>query len=435
MQRFVDPEFWLSLWNAGVAWLFEQVLVGSSLVQLATIGLLWVAAYYLSPSLRTWIGRINRWRGADYWLARTGAALSELALPFAWLALVWLGGIIATGLLWPHHLITIAVSLLAAWVVINLASSLFRDKAWSKFVALAAWVIAALNILGLLDATVTILDAADITFGDFRISALTVIKGIIALGILLWVANFLSTLLERRINRATTLTPSIQVLFSKLLKVVLVVIAIVVALSSVGIDLTAFTVFTGALGVGIGFGLQKTVSNLISGVMILMDKSIKPGDVIEVGNTYGWVNSLGGRYTSVVTRDGIEHLIPNEELIGQRVANWTHSNFEIRLKIPIGVSYDSNVHKAIELCIEAAGEVERVIDEPKTVCLLKGFGESSVDLEVRIWIRDPRNGVSNVKSRVMLGIWEKFHAHDIKFPFPQRDVHIVSGEAPTVVDD
>jgi small-conductance mechanosensitive channel len=217
-------------------------------------------------------------------------------------------------------------------------------------------------------------------------------------------------------------------LFSKLLKIVLVAIAIVVALQSVGIDLSAFTVFTGALGVGIGFGLQKTVSNLISGVMILMDKSIKPGDVIEVAGTYGWVNSLGSRYASVITRDGIEHLIPNEELITQRVSNWSFSNSEVRVKIPVGVSYNADVRKAMELCLEAAADVERVLDTPKPACLLKGFGDSAVDLELRIWINDPRNGVSNVKSQVLLGVWDRFHAHAIEIPFPQRDIHIKTPE-------
>ena len=168
------------------------------------------------------------------------------------------------------------------------------------------------------------------------------------------------------------------------------------------------------------------LSNLISGVMILLDKSIKPGDVIEVGQTYGQVKSLGGRYASVITRDGVEHLIPNEELIAQQVSNWTHSSNEIRLHIPVGVSYNADVNQAMELMLEAAAETERVIATPLPAAQMKCFGESSVDLELRVWINDPMEGVANVKSQILLRIWEKFCAQGVELPFPQRDLHIKS---------
>lgn len=176
------------------------------------------------------------------------------------------------------------------------------------------------------------------------------------------------------------------------------------------------------------------VSNLISGVILLLDKSIKPGDVIGIGDTYGWINSLGARYVSVVTRDGIEHLIPNEELITQRVENWSYSNNLVRLKVIVGVSYHSDLRKVMALCLEAAAESPRVLKEPNSVCLLKGFGDSSVDLDLRFYINDPKNGTSNVKSDVLLRIWEKFQAHGIEIPFPQRDLHIKTS-APTLADD
>jgi small-conductance mechanosensitive channel len=289
---------------------------------------------------------------------------------------------------------------------------------------MTAWTIAALNILQLLQPTIALLDQLAITLGGLRISALTVVKGMLAMAVLLGLATFASRLFERRIKSAPSLTPSVQVLFSKLLKIVLVTIAVVVALSSVGIDLTAFALFSGAIGVGIGFGLQKVVANLISGVILLLDRSVKPGDVIAVGNTYGWIDSLGARYVSVVTRDGIEHLIPNEELIANRVENWSYSNNLVRLKAPVGIAYDADVHQAMRLCLDAAKATARVLAAPAPVCLLVGFGDSSVDLELRFWIRDPTNGTSNVKSEVLLNVWERFHAHGIEIPFPQRDVHI-----------
>ena len=232
--------------------------------------------------------------------------------PIAWLALLWLSVLMALQAELAHPVITIVVNLLTAWVAIRLSASLVRDPVWSRFLTLVVWTIAALNILGLLDPAMAMLDKAAVTLGGLRISALTLVKAMLSLAVLLWLATAASRLLERRITSSPNLTPSLQVLIAKLLKISLVAIAIVVALRTVGIDLTAFAVFTGAVGVGIGFGLQKAVSNFISGLSILIDKSIKPGDVISLGDTYGWVSALGARYISVVTRDSSEYLIPND---------------------------------------------------------------------------------------------------------------------------
>jgi small-conductance mechanosensitive channel len=186
----------------------------------------------------------------------------------------------------------------------------------------------------------------------------------------------------------------------------------------------------GAIGLGAGFGLQRVISNMVSGVVLLLDKSIRPGDVISVSGTYGWVTALGGRYVSVVTRDGVEHLIPNETLITERVENWTHTNSHTRLKIPIRVHYDTDVHQAIDICVRAAAGTERVLEQPECKCLLVGFGENGLELEVRIWIGDAHNGVQNVKSEVLLKIWEMFREAGIRVPYPQRDVHVASPPPP-----
>ena len=345
-------------------------------------------------------------------------------MPVCWLTFQWLSVFVAAAMGWPHALVRTTVSLLTAWVVIRLTSSLVRDPVWSRAVAITVWTIAALNILGLLQPTIGLLDELAVTLGGLRISALTVIKAMLALAVLLWVATVASRLLESRIKSAPNLTPSVQVLFTKLLKIVLVTIAVVAALGSVGIDLTAFAVFSGAIGVGIGFGLQKVVANLISGVILLLDRSVKPGDVIAVGDSYGWIDSLGARYVSVVTRDGIEHLIPNEDLITNRVENWSYSNNLLRLRAPIGISYAADVRLAIRLCLDAARAAPRVLGQPEPVCLVTGFGESSVDLELRFWIDDPQAGTANVRSVVLLGVWDRFHEHGIEIPFPQRDLHI-----------
>jgi small-conductance mechanosensitive channel len=272
-----------------------------------------------------------------------------------------------------------------------------------------------------------------VTLGDLRLSALTLIKGLLTFAILIWVAIVASRVMEQRIARVAGLTPSVRVLFAQILKIVLVTIAVVAALGAIGIDLTAFAVFTGALGVGIGLGLQKVVSNLFSGILLLLDRSVKPGDVIALGGSYGWINYMGARYVSLITRDGIEHLIPNEQLITERVENWSYSHDLLRLKVPFGISYASDVRKAIELALEAARETGRVLSEPAPICLLVAFGNSSVDFELRLWINDPRNGITNVKSDVLLAVWDKFHEHGIQIPFPQRDLHLKTPEKLQVV--
>jgi small-conductance mechanosensitive channel len=227
---------------------------------------------------------------------------------------------------WPNNVVRVAINLLAAWITIWLASIAVRNPLWSRAIMVSAYTIAVLNILHLLTPTLDVLDSLSATFGNLRISVLTVLRGMLSLAVLLWVAMLVSGVLERRIQKLPNFTPSVQVLIGKLFKATVITIAVVVSLAGVGIDLTAIAVFSGAVGVGIGFGLQKVVSNLISGIIVLMDRSIKPGDIIQIGDTYGWVSSLGARYVSIETRNGTEFLIPNEDIVTKQVTNWTHRN-------------------------------------------------------------------------------------------------------------
>jgi small-conductance mechanosensitive channel len=184
--------------------------------------------------------------------------------------------------------------------------------------------------------------------------------------------------------------------------------------------------------------MQRTVANLVASFSLLADKSLKPGDVIEFeapqGATYGVVGKMTTRYVSVRTRDGTETLVPNETLISKPVTNWSYSDCRVRRKLPVGVSYDCDVEHARALCLEAAANCKRVLQTPPPACLLKGFGDNSVDLELRIWVGDPEGGVSNVASEVYLNVWRLFKEHDIEIPFPQRDLHIRSGQFPTESD-
>ncbi len=202
--------------------------------------------------------------------------------------------------------------------------------------------------------------------------------------------------------------------------------AFVFALATTGIDLTALAVFTGAVGVGVGFGLQRTVSNLFAGIVLLLDKSIKPGDILEVGGTFGWVASLGARYVEVETRDGTQFLIPNEDIITNRVFNWTHQNDNVRLKIRVRVAYDTDFRKALALMREAAARPARVLVTPAPNPLVIGFGENGLDLELRFWVADVRNGIHNIASEVFLEILELFRENGIKIPLPQLDLRVHS---------
>jgi small-conductance mechanosensitive channel len=424
MEQLFDPAFYAQETATAWLWLEENALALSvaTLAQALVIGLAFLAARDAAARGRALLmpadGRF------EPQTVRFIQALQPLAIPIVWLLIMWLLVLLGSRADLPFRLMKTVASLLTAWVVIRLTTLLVRDPLWSRFVAIVVWVIAALSILNLLAPTMATLDSVAITLGGLRISVLTVVEAVLSLALLLWIATLVGRVLERRITATTNLTPSLQVLIVKLLKIVLTVIAVFVALRTVGIDLTAFAVLTGAIGVGIGFGLQKLVSNFVSGITILLDKSIKPGDVLVVGNTYGRVHSLGARYVSIITRDGAEFLIPNENLVTQEVISWSYSSEQVRLKLPIGISYSSDVRRAIALCLESANVVERVLKQPAPVCLLMGFGNNSVDLELRIWIQDPMNGVSSVKSEVLLHIWDRFHANDIEIPFPQRDLHI-----------
>jgi small-conductance mechanosensitive channel len=369
MEQMLDPQFYLAQLDAARKWFADNALLlsVSTIGQLVVVAITLLAARIIVPRAQVMLERFTRGRRYEAQSRRIAAPLATLALPIVWLILLWLSVLIALQAELAHPIVTIVVSLLTAWVVIRLSASLVRDPVWSRFLTLVVWTIAALNILGLLDPAMAMLDKVAITLGGLRISALTIVKAILSLAVLLWLATLASRLLERRITSLPNLTPSVQVLIVKLLKIVLVVIAVVAALRTVGIDLTAFAVFTGAIGVGIGFGLQKAVSNFISGLSILIDKSIKPGDVISVGDTYGWVSSLGARHVSVVTRDATEYLIPNEQLITERVINWSYSTAEVRLRLPVGISYGADVRQAIELCQQAASETPRT--QPAETCV------------------------------------------------------------------
>lgn len=405
----------LSFQAMAQGWAFAQFILILALFVVSELAHRW-----LEPHLEKRLRRIqNQPR-----LLRFLALLLRRIRWIVFALLLWLLYLILREVTWysRSYFIGVAGSLVTAWLVISVGSRVIRNVTLARTVAVIVWAAAALNILGLLEPAVDLMDSMSLGMGQLKVTVWSLVKGVILLGVLLWLAGAVGNLLDRRLAGNEDLTPSLQVLIGKVVKVLLVVIAVFAALTSIGVDLTALAVFSGAVGLGLGFGLQKVVSNLVSGIIILLDKSIKPGDVISVGQTFGWITSLRSRYVSVVTRDGREHLIPNEDFVTLQVVNWSFSSRNIRLEIEFGVSYDADPHEVRKLAIAAAKDTERVAQVPEPVCHLAGFGDSSLDFLLRFWIQDPERGVANVRGLVLLALWDAFKDAGIGIPYPHREV-------------
>lgn len=400
-----------------------------SLAQIIWIGLTIFIARFADKKVRQKIATyLEQNPISNRWLLKPIIVARRSAFPLTMIILLFIYMVIADAVAASVTIVNLLEKLAVAWFLIGIVTSFIRSRKLFRFATATLWFVAALQIIGVLDAAILQLDRFRYSVGDTSISLLGVIKGLLAIAFFMYLANTLSRAGERVIRQTDDLTPSVKVLLIKLLKIGLYTIAALMGLNVIGIDLTTLTVFSGAAGLGLGFGLQKVFSNYISGIILLLDRSIKPGDVIGIDETdsYGWVQSLGSRYVSIITRDGKEHLVPNELLITEKVENWSHTDNNVRLKVPVGIAYHSDVKKAMTLIREAVEEEPRVLKTPTPNILMMGFGDSSVDIEARCWIRDPVNGIEPVRSAIYLRIWEKFQEHKIDIPFPQRDLHIKS---------
>jgi len=368
--------------------------------------------------------RLLAWRGSQ-----------RLILPLAMLAVVVLFRSILRAMDTQVWLFDIAVPLLLSLALIRLSVFLLRRayspgpliKAWENIISTGIWVIVALHLVGVLPEVSAFLNSLAVVIGDKRISLLDVIKVSLSIALFLILASWLSRALERRVMSSRHLGISMRMALSKTIKIVLLALAVLIALNSVGIDLTALTVFGGALGVGLGLGLQRITSNFVSGMILLYDRSIRPGDVITIGERFGWVQELRARYIVVRDRDGVETLIPNENLITSEVISWSHTDRAVRIKIAVQVSYGDDPEKAMEVMLKAC-EHPRVLQEPAAAVRLIDFGDSGINMEARVWIQDPEQGIGSVRSDINLAIWRGFKEAGITIPFPQRDVHITREE-------
>jgi small-conductance mechanosensitive channel len=391
----------------------------------ATVAIAWLAGHWVGPRI------------AGFWERKAGTHAEGIIPRVCALVrylIVWPALVVALRVYpWPPlaaFLLGLVAAAAAAMVIRNVVRGLNVQRWIAWALALFLFVAILADAVGGLAKITAPLDALAFTIGTRRLSLLALIQIVIALLALYAAVKLANRLVAQTIGRAHGLDATQRLLTQKLAALAIVAVAFFVGIDLAGIDLTALAVFSGALGLAIGFGLQKTFGNLIAGIILLMDRSIKPGDVISVGESFGQVNKIGVRAVSIVTRDGKEYLIPNELLMTQEVVNWSYSTRDVRISIPVAIAYDCDVALAQKLMIEAANASPRVLDSPKPAVWMTAFGENGLDHEIRVWILDPEAGIGAVRSEILGRLWELFRENGIKVPSPQREIRVKDWSAP-----
>ncbi|MCX7195045.1 MAG: mechanosensitive ion channel [Proteobacteria bacterium] len=408
------------------------------LSDLEQTAILWQIALLALSLLLAWginhllLGRLSK----SEWVSKVGlGGVSRVAFPLIALSLVLIGRAILKD--WHSiNILNIVVPLLFALMLIRLVVYIIRQvfvsSSWlqssEQFIAMTIWVGFALYLTGYLPEILNAMDHLDFHIGKQRISLLLILSGILSILVTMLVVMWLGKTLEHRVMSTENLDMNLRVVLSKLIRACLVVLGILVALPLAGIDITALSVFGGALGVGMGFGLQKIASNYVSGFIILLDRSIHPGDVLTVDGRFGKVTQLTTRYLVLQNNDGTEAIIPNEILITSTVINHSYTNRQLRIAIPVQISYQSDLDRAMEIMKQAAANQTRVLADPETKVYLKSFSDNGIDLEMGIWIDDPEEGQLNLCSDINMEIWRKFQELGIEIPYPKRDIRIISGQ-------
>lgn len=413
------------------AW--ADFLTPASFWQIAMIIIACATAWAANGVLRTYVRKhteniVSTQAAAD----AAVHAINRVLFPLTALAIVWVAKIF---LAHTRHtsLLHLASQLLLAMAAIRLAvyvlRYVFSPSGWVKTtenaIAATIWSILALHLSGLLPELVALLDGINVTIGKSKVTLLLVVQALFTVVITVIVALWLSRLIENRLMQNTHLNPNMRVVLGKVLRIALTVFAVLFAFSAIGLDITLLSVFGGALGVGLGFGLQKIASNFISGFILLLDDSMHMGDVITVEGHYGVVSDLRARYLVLKKLDGTEVVIPNETMIANPVINHSFTDHKARVQMPMQVSYDSPLELAMELAQAAAKKHERVLQDPIPSVHVKGFGDNGIDLMLSFWIPDPEEGSSALQSEIYLDIWRAFKANNIVIPYPQREVRML----------
>jgi small-conductance mechanosensitive channel len=369
-----------------------------------------------------------RWKFGEGDFERVAFPLAAFA--FLWLAKFFLGRVQPVGML------EIAQALVLAWLLIRLAVYVLGHvlppgeslRRVIRVIATIAWIAVALHITGLLPDVLDALDSVGFTLGKSkqRITPLLVLHALTALALTITLALWLSRITETRLMAAQTVEMSTRIVITKIVRASALFLAILVALPMVGIDITALSVFSGALGVGLGFGLQKIASNYVSGFIVLLDRSVRIGDIVTIDGRRGEVRAIENRYTVLRGADGVESIIPNEKLITDSVNHHTYSDPKVSVVVSVSVSYESDVERACEILLECARRQSRVIDEPRAVAFVKELADSGVNLTLTVWISDPGKGEADLRSALLLDILASFKREAIDIPYPRRDVRLIA---------
>jgi len=427
---------------------FDILATRSVLTELGLVLLTLIAGGLLGMALRQRARRLSHHAPMSLTWDYFASQGTLVVLPFI-MELVLL--VVARSMLEASHfdvaLLDGAIRLVGAYIIVRTGVLLFAASlgakswisVWEGRVALALWLAIAAEYLGWLDPIIATLDSWGIAAGKSRITVWSVLKLLFILTGFMLVAAWISRWVERRLKKLSGVAPSTRIGIAKFANAFLIALSILMGLNAAGVDLTALTVLTGAVGLGLGFGLQSIAANFVSGFVLLMDRSIKPGDVISLsgqGGTstenFGWVQELRGRYVVVRDRDGVEMLVPNQQLISNAVINWSYTDPRIRLKLPIRISYGDDPELALQVLLSACEQQSRVLREPAPVSRLMHFSDSGIELELRFWISDPQEGVNNVRSEVNRAIWRLFKEHKLTMPVAQRE--IVMRNAPPELD-
>lgn len=412
----------------------EALLTPSSLLQLSAI--------LIAVLLALWFGRqLNATDRAKAALlqrgfqARVTEAVMIVSPHFAALVLAAAFGGVLHAIKAPSHLVDFAITLAGLMLMIRLGVYIVRvslgnrTKGWGNVVTLVIWSVLALHVLGWFDPLVQALDSVGINAGKGKITLWSVLKIVFTVGAFILVAVWIARWFERRLMAMQGLALSMRIGIAKFSQAFLVGLSVLLGLNASGLDLTTLNVLTGAIGIGLGFGLQAIAANFVSGFVLLMDRSIKPGDVISFTGTmgtttegFGWVQELRGRYVVVRDRDGVETLVPNQHLITNPVINWSYTDPRVRLKLPVRVSYKDDPEQALAVLLQAAEGQRRILRDPAPVSRMMGFNDYGFDLELRFWIADPQEGVNNVRSDVNRAIWRLFQENGITIPVAQREI-------------
>ena len=408
------------------------------LADITTSATLWQFSVIIGACILAWVinGALRAYvmRNAPEKLKMGIGGINRVLFPLSTLIFVWIAKLILSH--WQHTgLLLLAIKLLLAMAVIRIAVYAVRYiiapggllKTLENVIASLIWLLLALHLSGLQTQVVSALESVEFSLGKNPINLLVALQGLFSIVLTIFIALWVSRMVENRLMAAQNLNMNMRVVLSKLLSILLLTMAVLIGLSAVGLDITVLSVFGGALGIGLGFGLQRIASNYVSGFIILLDKSMQIGDVATIDNHYGVVSDLRTRYLVLRKLDGTEVIIPNETLIITPVINHSLTDRTARVQMPVQISYESPLELALQLMEEIANKNTRVLADPEAAAQIKGFGDSGIDLMLSVWISDPEEGTASLQSDIYLQIWRAFQQHNISIPFPQREVRILGG--------